>query len=192
MKVCGWSSQWRPSELNLDSMRWVFTTATDESKKKPKKRVNPCDLTWILQDKSLKFQPFPRESERKCKSPERAKRQRENPRLNSKRLSSPLFCWWRQNPLNNHHITNALELKSISPRDPLKNNGSVFGESGTRREGGGLCGTDDSAWSGVWGRFPTALGCCSTRRSGTVDVQRLAVLLWSMKHAEAHTFFQSV
>lgn len=32
------------------------------------------------------------------------------------------------------------------------------------------------------------LVCFSIRCSGTVDVQRLALLLWSMEHAEVHTF----
>lgn len=32
--------------------------------------------------------------------------------------------------------------------------------------------------------------CCSIRHSGTVDVQRLAVLLRSMEHAEEHIFIQ--
>lgn len=49
--------------------------------------------------------------------------------------------------------------------------------------GGGLRG-------GYVGRCTTVLVCCSVRPSGTVDVQRLAVLLQSMQHAEVHTFFQ--
>lgn len=48
----------------------------------------------------------------------------------------------------------------------------------------------DGGGSGIRGRCTTVLVCCSIRRSGTVDVQRLAVLLWSMEHAEVHTFFQ--
>lgn len=36
----------------------------------------------------------------------------------------------------------------------------------------------------------TDLVCCSVWCSGTVDVQRLAVLLRSMERAEVHTFFQ--
>ena len=47
----------------------------------------------------LKYQPFLRERVRESASWERVKRQRGIPRLNSKMLSPPLFCWWRQNPL---------------------------------------------------------------------------------------------
>lgn len=43
----------------------------------------------------------------------------------------------------------------------------------------------------VWCCGTTVLVCFSIRGSGTVDVQRLAVLLWSMEHAEAHTFIHS-
>ena len=48
----------------------------------------------------------------------------------------------------------------------------------------------DRGGSGIRGRCNAVLVCCSIRHSGTVDVQRLAVLLWSMEHAEAHIFFQ--
>ena len=47
----------------------------------------------------LKYQPFLRERVRESASQEWAKRQRGSPRLNSKKLSPPLFCRWRQNPL---------------------------------------------------------------------------------------------
>lgn len=43
---------------------------------------------------------------------------------------------------------------------------------------------------GIRGRCSPVHVCCSGRHSGTVDVQRLAVLLRSMEHAEVHTFFQ--
>ena len=138
----------------------------------------------------LKYQSLLRERVRESASQKWAKRQRGSPRLNSKKLSPALFCRWRQNPRkNNQHRTNALELEGQRPRDSFTlNYMGVFWGSGER---GGL--TSLLGWGRVLGckaAAPTVPVCCSVRHSGTVDVQRLAVLPWSMEHAEAHTFFQ--
>lgn len=123
---------------------------------------------------------------RESASQECAKRERGSPRLNSKKLSPPIFCWWRQNPLKQ-----SAQNKRTWAGGPKATwlfhtelHGSILGVRGEGRGDGvgGGC--------GIWGCCTTVLVCCSVRYSGTVDVQRLAVLLWSMEHAEVHTFFQ--
>ena len=99
----------------------------------------------------LKCQPFLRERvrERESASREWAERQRGSPRLDSKKLSSPLFCWWRQNPLKQ-----SAQNKCTWAAGPKATwlfhtglHGSILGGQGHKGRGGGV---------GGWGRV---LGC---------------------------------
>lgn len=60
---------------------------------------------------------------------------------------------------------------------------------GVCMEGGWSCRGDEGG-HGYEAAAPQSRSVCCIRHSGTVDVQRLAVLRRSMQHAEAHTFFQ--
>lgn len=122
-------------------------------------------------------------------SQEWAKCQRGSSRLNSKRLTPPVFCWWRQNTLKQSAPNKRTWAGGPKATWLIHTelHGSISGGQGIRGEAMVL---GEGRGSGMRGHCSAVLVCCSTRHSGTVDVQRLAVLPWSMEHAEAHTFFQ--
>lgn len=64
-----------------------------------------------------------------------------------------------------------------------------FGERGEGMMGGEGWWCGHGGGSGIRGHCSTVLVCCSISHSGTVDVQMLAVLLWSMEYAEVPSFF---
>lgn len=142
-------------------------------------------LTRTPRDKSaLQCQPLLRERMRESTRQECVKCERGSPRPNSKRLSPKNFCWWWQNPSKQSAQNKCTGAARAKVTWGLSQQTSIWCRFWGSVEGNGIGGW--GLW--VWGRSTTVLVCFSIRGSGTVDVQRLAVLLWSKEHAEVHTF----